>query len=66
MYKLKTNSSAKKRFKKTKGKKTLVKRGRAYRRHLLTHKNSKRKRQLRATCYISAVDSKNVLALLPY
>ena len=66
MYKLKTNSSAKKRFKKTKGKKTLVKRARAYRRKKLTHKTSKRKRQLRATCYISSVDSKNVLALLPY
>lgn len=66
MYKLKTNSSAKKRFRKTKGKKVLVKRGKAYRRHLLTHKDPKRKRQLRNSSYISGVDAKNVLALLPY
>jgi large subunit ribosomal protein L35 len=66
MYKLKTNSSAKKRFKKTKGKKVLIKRAKAYRRHLLTHKDPKRKRQLRSSCYISGVDAKNVLALLPY
>jgi large subunit ribosomal protein L35 len=66
MYKLKTNSSAKKRFRKTKGKKVLIKRGKAYRRHLFTSKDPKRKRQLRGTSYISSVDAKNILALLPY
>ncbi|QQR54220.1 50S ribosomal protein L35 [bacterium] len=66
MYKLKTNSAAKKRFKKTGGKKPLVKRGKGFRRHLLTHKTRKKKRQLRSSAYVSAVDTKNVLALLPY
>ena len=34
--KMKTNSSAKKRFSKTGGKVVKIKRGRAYRRHLMT------------------------------
>ncbi len=64
MPKMKTNSAAKKRFKKVgKGK---VKRAKAYRRHLLTKKSTKRKRGLRKIGYISKQDVKNVLKLLPY
>ena len=45
MPKMKTNSSAKKRFKVTGSGK--IKRAHAYKRHILTKKTSKRKRQLR-------------------
>lgn len=66
MYKLKTNSAAKKRFRKTGGKKILVKKGKAFRRHLLTHKSRKKKRQLRSSAYVHPSDAKNIVALLPY
>lgn len=62
--KVKTRSAAKKRFKKV-GKK-LIKRSKAFRRHLLTKKSSKRKRDLRQGAYVSAVDTKRILELLPY
>ena len=64
MPKLKTNRAAKKRFRKTAGGK--IKRGSAYRRHLLTSKSTKRKRRLRKLAYISPADEKAVLKLLPY
>lgn len=66
MAKLKTNSAAKKRFRKTGGKKVRVKRSKAYRRHLLTKKGPKRRRQLRESAYVSEVDTRNILRLLPY
>lgn len=61
--KMKTKSAAKKRFRKV-GKNKL-KRSKAYRRHLLTKKSSKRKRDLRKVGYISKADLKTVNKLLP-
>jgi len=67
MYKLKTNSAAKKRFRKVGSKnKVRIKRGKAFRRHLLTKKSPKRRRQLRAGTYISDVNMPAILQLLPY
>lgn len=63
MPKMKTKSLAKKRFKKTANGKIKV--AKAFRRHLLTRKNSKTKRQLRETSYVSAADLSNVRSLLP-
>ncbi len=60
---MKTKSAAKKRFRKV-GKNKL-KRSKAYRRHLLTKKSSKRKRDLRKVGYISKADLKTVNKLLP-
>ena len=64
MPKMKSNRAAAKRFKKTGGSK--VKRGKAYRRHILTSKGPKRKRKLRAGGYVSAADRRSVKKLLPY
>ncbi len=66
MPKMKTNSAAKKRFKKVGGKSVKVKRSKAYRRHLLTKKGAKRRRQLRKATYIEGVDLRAILKLLPY
>lgn len=62
MKKMKRRSAAKKRFKKVGNNK--IKRARAYRRHLLTHKSSKRKRRLRKGAYVSSADSKRIAELL--
>ena len=64
MPKMKTNSSAKKRF--TKKSDTTVKFSQGFRRHLLTKKTTKIKRELRQGKYIGASDIKRVLKLLPY
>jgi large subunit ribosomal protein L35 len=64
MSKMKTHSGAKKRFRKTKS--GLIKHGKAYRRHLLTKKSSKRKRDLRESAYIAKVDMVHLVRLLPY
>ena len=64
MPKVKTHSGAKKRFKKLKS--GLIKAGRPGRRHLLTKKSSKRKRDLRSGLYISKRDRNNIAPLLPY
>jgi large subunit ribosomal protein L35 len=64
MTKMKTRSAAKKRFKKI-GKR-LIKRAKAYRRHLLTKKSAKTKRQLRSKAYVNATDLNHILKLLPY
>ena len=64
MPKVKTNRAAAKRFKKTRSGK--VKRASSFRRHILTSKTTKRKRQLRKTKYIADVDMKEIRALLPY
>jgi large subunit ribosomal protein L35 len=62
--KLKTSSAAKKRFGKiTKNGK--IKRAKAFRRHLLTKKNAKRKRGLRAGGYVHKADAKRIIQLLP-
>jgi len=63
-YKMKTNSSAKKRFKLTaKGR---VKRKQAYLRHNLGAKSSGAKRKLRRGSYISKTQEHQIHAMLPY
>ncbi len=66
MYKVKTRSSAKKRFKRTGAGKQKIKRAKAFRRHLLGHKTTKRKRNLRKGGYANGADRLRMLALLPY
>lgn len=62
--KLKTNRGAAKRFKLTaKGK---IKRRKAYHRHILTSKSSKRKRGLRQPALVDAANAKAIRRLLPY
>lgn len=62
--KLKTNRGAAKRFKVTATGK--LKRQRAYRRHILTTKNRKRKRHLRHATLVDATNAKAIRRLLPY
>ena len=64
MPKMKTHSASKKRFKKTGG--GNIKRAKAFRRHLLTKKTRKNKRDLRKRAYISACDVATIRKLLPY
>ena len=64
MPKLKTHSGAAKRFKKTGTGK--VKRGHAFARHILTSKNSKRKRQLDQDTIMDKADTKKVKRMIPY
>ncbi|MCK5632620.1 50S ribosomal protein L35 [bacterium] len=64
MPKMKTHSASKKRFKKTGNGK--IKRGKAFRRHLLTKKSRKTKRALRHSSYVCASDAANIKKLLPY
>lgn len=66
MPKIKTSSSAKKRFRKSGGAKGLIKRAHAFKRHLLTKKSAKRKRALRKNAYFSVSDMRHLRALLPY
>jgi large subunit ribosomal protein L35 len=63
MPKMKTNRGARKRFTVTKSGK--IKYNRANRRHILTKKSSKRKRQLRAGGILSKGDAQLVRRLLP-
>jgi large subunit ribosomal protein L35 len=63
MPKLKTNRAAAKRFRKTaKG----YKRGQSQKRHILTKKTSKRKRQLRGTTMVAKQDAGRLDKLLPH
>lgn len=64
MTKVKTHSGAKKRFKKTKSGK--IKATKPFRRHLLTKKSAKRKRQLRNGLYVGTSDRGHIAPLLPY
>lgn len=64
MAKLKTNRAAAKRFRPTGGSK--IKRGQAYRRHILTSKSRTRKRNLRQIGYVDATNENSVRDLLPY
>jgi large subunit ribosomal protein L35 len=69
MPKVKTKSAAKKRFARVGGgskRSGKIKRAKAFRRHLLGGKTTKRKRNLRKGGYIAAVDQKRTAALLPY
>jgi large subunit ribosomal protein L35 len=62
--KLKTRKAAAKRFKLTAGGKII--RGHAYARHILTSKDSKRKRKLGQSITVSPADEARVRAMLPY
>lgn len=64
--KMKTNSAAKKRFRRSGGKKGLLKRSKAFRRHLLTKKSAKCKRDLRQGGYVNSRDAGHINSLLPY
>jgi large subunit ribosomal protein L35 len=64
MPKLKTNSGAAKRFKKTGTGK--IKRSKAYRRHQLSCKTSKQKRHLRRGVVVDPANAKKIAKLLPY
>ena len=64
MPKLKTHSGAKKRFSLTKSGK--VKRAHANKRHILTKKNTKRKRGLRAGAYADKTNEPAIKRMIPY
>ena len=64
MPKMKSNSGAKKRFRKTgKGK---WKFKRAYKNHILTHKTTKQKRRLRGTKIAADCHDEQIKQMLPY
>lgn len=62
--KIKTHKGAAKRFKKTKSGKFL--RGSAFKRHILSSKTTKRKRQLRGSTTVSEQDTAKLERMLPY
>lgn len=62
MSKLKTNSSAKKRFKLTGSGK--IKRKHAFKNHILTKKETKQKRNLRHFAVVDKADENNIKKLL--
>jgi large subunit ribosomal protein L35 len=64
MPKMKTNRAAAKRFKLTGTGK--LKRGKAFRSHILTKKSTKTKRKLRKTGYVSTTQEKVMKKILPY
>ena len=64
MPKMKSKSGAKKRFRVTGSGR--VKRGSAFRRHILTKKTTKRKRQLRSATSVHESITGSVHAMLPY
>lgn len=64
MPKMKTHKGAAKRFALTKSGK--VKRAKAFRRHILTKKTRKTKRNLRKIAYLYKTDAKNIKRLIPY
>ena len=64
MPKLKTHRGAAKRFKYTGSGK--VKRNKAFKNHILTKKNAKRKRGLGQSGLVSTGDMDRVVAMLPY
>lgn len=64
MPKMKTKSGAAKRFK-VRGSGS-IKRAAAFKRHILTKKSTKTKRQLRGVTDIHETDIKSVRAMMPY
>ncbi|MBE6797564.1 MAG: 50S ribosomal protein L35 [Clostridia bacterium] len=64
MPKIKTHSGAKKRFKLTKN--GLVKRGHAYKSHILNKKTTKRKRNLRKVVVADVTNVAAVKKMIPY
>ncbi len=61
---MKTNRSAAKRFKVTGSGK--LKRNKAYKRHILTKKSPKTKRNLRKSAIVDSTNVKNIKKILPY
>jgi len=64
MPKMKTKSGAAKRFKLRAG--GSIKRSQAFKRHILTKKTTKNKRQLRGTAEVHATNTASVRAMMPY
>ena len=64
MPKMKTNRGAAKRFRRSAS--GGFKRNQSHRRHILTKKSTKRKRQLRNPSLVAEVDTRMVSRLLPY
>jgi large subunit ribosomal protein L35 len=64
MPKMKTKKGAAKRFK-VRGSGS-IKRGAAYKRHILTKKSTKRKRQLRRTSRVDNTNTAAIRSMLPY
>ena len=64
MPKMKTKSSAKKRFKIRAG--GSIKRSQAFKRHILTKRTTKNKRQLRGSTSVHRTNADSVKAMLPY
>ena len=64
MPKIKTHSGAKKRFKLSKNGKPI--RAHANKSHILTKKNTKRKRNLRKSTVTDSTNTQNMKKLLPY
>ncbi len=64
MPKMKTKSGAKKRFRvRANGS---IKRSQAFKRHILTKKSTKNKRQLRGSARVHSTNADSVRAMLPY
>jgi large subunit ribosomal protein L35 len=64
MPKMKTKSSAKKRFRVRPG--GTVKRGQAFKRHILTKKTTKSKRQLRGSADVHDTNMVSVARMMPF
>jgi len=64
MPKMKTKSGAAKRFRIRAG--GGIKRSKAYLRHILTKKSTKRKRSLRGTTGVDATNARSVRSMMPY
>ena len=64
MPKIKSNSGAAKRFKRTAS--GGFKRAQSHKRHILTKKSTKRKRQLRSILQVHSADTAAVRQMLPY
>jgi large subunit ribosomal protein L35 len=64
MPKMKTKSSAKKRFRVRPG--GTVKRGQAFKRHILTKKTTKNKRQLRGPAGVHDTNMNSIAAMMPF
>jgi large subunit ribosomal protein L35 len=62
--KIKTNRAAAKRFRVTGSGK--IKRNKGFKRHILSSKGKKRKRQLRKATTVAAVEARNIRQLIPY
>ncbi len=64
MPKIKTKKAAKKRFRITKNKKVLM--TKSFRRHMMTDRTAKKKRQLRGWKNVDKTDAHRVKMMLPY